>query len=481
MKPTQEQQQAIDAFLTQENLTIEAGAGTGKTSTLKSMSAADPHRSGLYIAYNAAIAKESQASFPNNVECRTAHSVAYRWTAKKWGPALRARLNGPRVRVQDTARLLGSNDKLRINDDLVLAPTRIASIAMNTIRNWCYTGDFEITAKHVERVLKIDSQQDRKVLADAVVPMAKRAWMDLSNPKGNLKFAHDHYLKLWALSKPVLNYDFILVDEAQDSNGVVTDVVRRQVTQVAAVGDRCQAIYGWRGATDAMDAFNSQHHVFLSQSFRFGERVAEEANKWLAMLEAKLRLTGNPGIDSKVGDLASPKAILCRTNAEAVSTVIGCHADGTKVHYVGGGSEVSRFAQAAGELMANGRTSHHDLFPFTSWSEVQQYVEEAHDGGDLAVMVKLIDRYGPRGVEEAIQRCAPEASAEIVVSTAHKAKGREWDTVRIADDFDQDSEGDWSIDDSEAMLAYVGVTRARYGLDLGGLAWINSLAEATMA
>ena len=62
-------------------------------------------------------------------------------------------------------------------------------------------------------------------------------------------------------------------------------------------------------------------------------------------------------------------------------------------------------------------------------------------------------------------------------------KGREWAHVKIADDFmppkDSDQCDDTGravpgpIDDSEARLAYVAVTRTRHRLDIGGLSWIH--------
>ena len=59
---------------------------------------------------------------------------------------------------------------------------------------------------------------------------------------------HDGYLKLWALGRPKLAADFVLLDEAQDSNPVMLDVLSRQAAQVVYVGDRHQQIYQWRGA-----------------------------------------------------------------------------------------------------------------------------------------------------------------------------------------------------------------------------------------
>lgn len=82
-----------------------------------------------------------------------------------------------------------------------------------------------------------------------------------------------------------------------------------------------------------------------------------------------------------------------------------------------------------------------------------------------------------------MDRLADEQNAEITVSTAHKAKGREWSSVRIGEDFtppagqeETDENGTplpGDIDDAEARLAYVAITRARHQLDLGGLSWIN--------
>jgi superfamily I DNA/RNA helicase len=85
---------------------------------------------------------------------------------------------------------------------------------------------------------------------------------------------------------------------------------------------------------------------------------------------------------------------------------------------------------------------------------------------------------------------APEDQSEATVSTAHKAKGREWAQVKIADDFTPPSGGPphdtgqgtaRRIDDKEACLAYVAVTRTRRRLDIGGLSWINEHPEGASA
>jgi DNA helicase-2/ATP-dependent DNA helicase PcrA len=51
-------------------------------------------------------------------------------------------------------------------------------------------------------------------------------------------------------------YEYILIDEVQDYNPVQIEVISnfaKAGSRVVAVGDRQQAIYGWRGAIKAMD------------------------------------------------------------------------------------------------------------------------------------------------------------------------------------------------------------------------------------
>ncbi|WP_218106830.1 3'-5' exonuclease [Micromonospora pallida] len=93
--------------------------------------------------------------------------------------------------------------------------------------------------------------------------------------------------------------------------------------------------------------------------------------------------------------------------------------------------------------------------------------------------MRLIDKHGTREVIRVCDALVDEDRADVVVSTAHKAKGREWGSVLIADDFPeprQQEDGTHRIAEDEAMLAYVAVTRAQRQLDRYGLAWIDRYA-----
>ena len=473
LNPTGEQQAAIDAFATGGTVVIEAGAGTGKTSTLRLLAAARPGARGLYVAYNKAIQVEAERSFGRNVEARTAHSLAYR----VFGAPMRHRLNGPRVTSREAAAILKA-PSVPLGGDVVVTPAAVASMSLRTVAGFCHSADEAITARHFPRPEAADGT-DLAGLSATVVAVARRAWADLTSTSGRLKPSHDVYLKLWQLSRPSLTYDFVLFDEAQDADPAVADVIVRQDAQLVAVGDSAQAIYGWRGATDFLERAPADHRVALTQSWRFGPAVAEEANVWLGVLDARLRLAGSPHRVSTLGPVEMPEAVLCRTNAGCVAEVMAAQDDGRPVALVGGGEDMVALAEAAKRLRAGQPAGHPELVAFNDWADVEEYAENDPGGSDLAVAVKLIDTHGPEAIIAAIRGCVPEAEADLAVSTAHKAKGREWGQVLVASDFrepkaDPATGAVGPIPRVEAMLAYVTVTRAMGRLDNAGLAWVHS-------
>jgi hypothetical protein len=478
--PTGEQQAVIDGFGAGLSLVVEAGAGSGKTSTLAMAAAVAPGRQGIYVAFNRSIADDARRSFPSTVLCSTAHALAMRAVGHRY----QHRLGGPRIPAREQAQILRINNPAKVSEK-ILPPMRLARLAMETVGRFCKSADPQIGLWHVPRTPGLEAPDVHGALAAVILPYAQRAWADLSSLDGRLKFDHDHYLKAWQLSQPVLPTDFILFDEAQDASAVVLDVITRQETaQLIAAGDRAQAINQWNGAIDAMDKFPAAKRLTLSQSFRFGPPVAAEANKWLTLLGTDLRIRGFGKIPSTVGPVEAPDAVLCRTNAEAMAQAMVAIEAGRKAAIVGGGKEIKALAEAALDLKAGRGTSHPELFAFTSWGEVQDHVENDPTGADLRVAVDLIEKHGAEKIIAMVAELTDETQADVVVSTAHKAKGREWKSVRIAPDFREprhDEDEVPEIPDDLMMLAYVAVTRGREALDRGGLAWVDKHIPAGAA
>ncbi len=354
-----------------------------------------------------------------------------------------------------------------------LAAGFLASRVMQAVTRFCQTADPQPTRRHFPYIDGIDLPDEHgsrtfannDEVAAAMLPAVSAAWTDLQKTDGSLRFSHEHYLKVWQLGDPKIAADFILFDEAQDANPVMAAIVAAQThAQVVYVGDSQQAIYEFTGAVNALANIDSDHRVFLTQSFRFGPAIADVANEVLAKLNADLRLVGTGTIASTVGLIDREDAVLCRTNAHAVETVLAFQEIGRRPHLVGGGVEVVKFAKAARDLQTSGHTDHPELACFDSWGAVEAYV--ADDGDDLKLMVRLINKFGIPTILSALDRMPTEAAADVVVSTAHKAKGREWDRVRIGSDFPVEED---KLGPAELRLIYVAVTRAKLALDMAAI------------
>ena len=478
MKPTDEQTAAADAFHTGDHLALQAGAGTGKTTTLAVFAHATTRR-GRYLAYNRAIAQDARARFPHTVQCKTAHALAYAAV----GHHYTRRLNAPRRPAWQTGQALGVTKAIRIGDREV-SQRALSNALMNTVTRFCHSADLAITRHHVPHLRGLENTDLHTELATHLLPFARKAWADLQHPDdGAVRFDHDHYLKIWALTQPRIDAEFLLLDEAQDTNPAVEQIFlhQRDHAQLVMVGDSAQAIYHWRGAKDVMTGFDGTQ-LTLSQSFRFGPDLAAEANRWLYLADAPIRLTGTPTVPTELGPVTSPDAVLCRTNVGAMAQVMALMAAGYRVALAGGGDSLRTLAQAASDLKKGRRTHHPELILFPSWGDLQDYAAHDPAGRDLQPLVNLVDAHGTDAILAAVAHLTTEPQAQVTVSTAHKAKGREWPRVLIADDFARpDNANDGTspqaqpepIDDAEARLAYVAVTRTRQRLDLGGLSWIH--------
>lgn len=473
--PTPEQANAAALFAEGNTIALQAGAGTGKTSTLVLIGKGTT-RTGAYTAFNKAIVRDAAAKMPPNVACNTMHRLAY----MQVGYLYRGR-KGARMTGDTLARILGIDpfyyegfDDAGAPARKVLQPRKLAGYVMLGIRSFCQSADREPTTAHIPYIDGIDLPRadgrrtyanNDKVRAHLAGALAK-AWADILDRQGVLPFTPDNFLKIWELGvhgKPVIPGEFILFDEAQDADPVMLSVVEQQGKQVVFVGDSQQQIYDWRGAVNALDNIDATATAYLTHSFRFGQGIADVANTVLEHLpEAKLRLTGR-GPESTIGRHETPDCVLTRTNAGAIGVVLEAIESGRSVHLVGGGGEVRSFALAAKALMEGKGTDHHDLACFDSWGEVKRYVDNDPQGGDLALMVKLIEDHGIDTILEAVANDTPEQDADVVVSTAHKAKGREWDVVRLHSDFTTAR-----TDPSELRLLYVAATRARKHLDYAG-------------
>lgn len=470
-KATYEQATAIDNARLGKSFKVIAYAGTGKTTTLQMISDAMPERRGMYLAFNKSIASEAQNKFHRGVDCRTFHSLAFRSVPRGITDKLRLPRLSPsfiakeyRLEPMTLRRMMGGR-----YEKYVLMPSRLASLVANAVGYFCSTSSQYPAPRHIQTPSWLHPD-DIEALQKKLYPAVERRWLESIDPNHQAGIGHDIYLKLWALSEPNIPADYVLFDEAQDADPLMLGILLKQrSTQVIYVGDAHQQIYAWRGAVNAMQQLPLPESR-LTTSFRFGPEIALNANAILGALNETVPLLGNPHLNSKVVNKPHTKlrdAILCRTNARAMELLLAGLVRGDKVSLQADHVKLNRFVDAAAMLKQGKRVVDvPELAWFNSWHDVHEYCE-TNEGSDIKPLVKLVDEHGTDPLKTALAKITPIGQADYIISTAHKAKGLEWDRVHIEDDYQfKLNEKDHKISDEELRLLYVACTRAKVSLNI---------------
>lgn len=477
MKPTAEQE-AIYGCKAQV-LKVSAFAGTGKTTTLRGFAEANPHDRILYVAFNKAIQVEAEQKFPSHVTARTAHSIAYGAFGRPYGQ-VPDKLAG-NLKPFHVLKFLGASTRSMPATLTNLYGGRV----IETIKAFLVSDDPAISTQHVSFG---ESPAERQYFsANGLKEDAQRIWELMQDLHSPVPMLHDGYLKLYQLSGRTLPYDIVLLDEAQDTNPVTQAIVDHQSARKVYVGDRHQAIYGFRGAANAMAVIKADADFHLTGSFRFGEAIADVANRILALKDEPVALRGLGG-PSALGVIRqrAPHAYIARGNCALFHRAVHALQDNEPFAFVG---EIRNYRFDLIEdayRLYNGEAPR-DPFTrsFASFDALGEYAEALGDK-EVAGRCRLITSYGheiPRLVRQIIDKALPpvlpntaqpQQDHRVVLTSAHRSKGLEFDQVKLADDFKDffDDDGrliDFSRADAatleEINLQYVAATRARHTLE----------------
>lgn len=480
---TEEQVEGLKAFVSlgaDESMTVRAFAGSGKTTFLRDCAHARPTWRFLYLAFNKPIASEAQRSFPKNVEARTAHALANR-IMRQTGREDIGIFTKPET-IAEICRI-----PLRFG---VLNQRTVARFVLETISEFCNTADMEITSHHVPSNSKITQGG----LTSRIRDYAREAFGAMV--AGQLPLDHSVYLKLFQMmlvrkELPKLRYDVVLFDEAQDANPVIASIVDHIQAKTVRVGDSFQQIYAWRGAVDSLDDKRGRE-VFLTRSFRFGKHIALVANNVLRLHPSKRAQKAPPlvgaGEDEPVTLFGDSDAVLCRSNGGLFEEAIKAAETGKKIAILGEIEELRALVSGAVDLYQGRQPKHGPFSNYVFWEEAVEEVENGL-GRDISFVVKRVEQKGIASLQNDLATLmrahVPEDKASLVLSTIHKAKGREWDSVRLNTDMSTIEEIRAAIDKAdgesalraiaeEVNLIYVAVTRAKRRLILPlGLAMLQ--------
>jgi hypothetical protein len=311
------------------------------------------------------------------------------------------------------------------------------------------------------------------------------------SPKGKLPLTHGAYLKRFLLFGQIDGYDYVVIDEAQDLGPVTIRIVRKADLQTVWVGDKYQSIYEFNGAENALDTIDGLQTLYLTQCFRIGIERAELVSRLLYQMGATVPITGNPKVRTVVGKRHQPVRI-ARTNMTLLAKLLKLPRS-KKVFVLSGADKLERLLTDTESLIQGKKVSTGMLSGFRDWEQLKARAEQRF-GYPFKDYVRAIEKLGCANARKILSNTVPdERGADIVLTTTHGVKGREYDAVSIYDDFrGRRIEGGFRtwMPDGVTRLLYVAVTRAKETLflektlrdrfDLGGYEPVSSESVANI-
>lgn len=432
---TKEQKRVVRTAPNGQVIAIQAFAGTGKTTTLHRYAERWKDYRILYLAYNKALTDESKARFQGlpHVDVMTIHSMALR----SFG-----------------------DDAFELSKGIKPSET-VTQKCVDDFECYCST--------------------DLVGLPDHG-PV--RALWGMMFDTHEVPVTHDAYLKAFQRTRPMLDYDIIMLDEVQDCTDCVLDLVLRQThaTRVL-VGDAYQKIYGFRHVNEAFDYIRQNQPSALlfrlSVSFRMGFTMMSYTNMFLKRMYntngfSDSKQNGDTQVrffkkewfrENRVNSLPRGTVVLCRYNINLVKLMfVLCEQN--KPFRLHGKSfnfekEVSIVTNLTHLLEGNvNAMTREKMKRFSTIEEITDHYARQNNH-TWRTRLRLYHHYGEQALVRMWRTAENQKTddADLILTTAHQSKGCEFDHVVLFDDF--------PMNDGDAHnILYVAMTRARKSIYL---------------
>lgn len=304
----------------------------------------------------------------------------------------------------------------------------------------------------------------------------------------------------------------LVIDEAQDMGAndfrlVKALMQRNEEMRVIAVGDDDQNIYAFRGSDSnylrLLITENNATLYELTENYRSDKAIVDYANRFVQQIPNRMKQTPIAAISRQNGivnasanslflTLSSQlsNAVLTITNEQTLQVAHLLHQQGKHVRLIQATdgfrfvnlAEVRFFFKQLGKS-EDGSISH------TQWDKAKHLTEEAYATsscldllkrffGDFEATHTTYYRSDLRefALESSIEDFVANEKDTVFVSTIHKAKGREFDTVHLL------LGGIHEMDADMLRAIYVGITRAKHNLYIyNDISFLTSLPRIVLS
>lgn len=519
LKPSQYQQDILHALHNSaDNLIIQACAGSGKTTTLKMISQAIPRElSTIALCFNKLNAEQFAKKLPGHVEASTMHSLGFRILRDRFGSVTVDSKKGRNI-INDMFPALKRGKRYASQQlvDMVKEIETVAGFCLNTRTDPADLGAVRrMVAAYTLNVLK---ERFTEVCHHCVLYLEKRREVTTVVDFDDMIDLVVHFN-----IAPKRGFDVILGDEVQDWNRAQADFVallsqapsiraehhgqltpleilmgkaQGQATEarpieparVILVGDRRQAIYGWRGADPtSMDRLRQHFNCTempLSVCYRCPKSVIRIAQGIVGaeVIQAYenaeeghvVRASANDMVHT-IDGLDDGDLVMCRTNAPLVGPALMLIRQRRKATIRGRdfGKELSNVVrQIEKRFRPDNMNEFRRWVDEWRWQQIRAaeaddmpptVVEKYQDMAEC-ILIFAEDARSIDGVVREIDDLFSDETQGVVFSSIHRAKGLEAERCVILYPemipHPMAYRGGDAAIEQEHNLAYVAVTRA---------------------
>lgn len=479
---------------------------SGKTTTIvEAIRHVPSNQSVAFLAFNKSIAEELKRRVTQpNAKCMTLHAAGF----NAWRQFLSWDAGNLEVDSRKTSKMIDAlADRDEIDKEMIytlggemgklIGVAKAAGIAPKGVGFDSLLGlasdDLEVWEELVEFYGLDEDKWDedsiniaRRVLAESI-----------AQARNVIDF--DDMLYMPVISGATFEkFDVVFLDEAQDVSGIQVEMVdrmRNTRTRIISVGDRHQAIYGFRGAlSNSMDNIKERfdaEELPLSVSYRCPKLVVEHAQSWVPQIESfEGAAAGEVSYPEswKVKDFHAGDAVLCRVSRPTVE--LAFRLIRSKIPAKVLGRDIGQ-----GLIKLVDKMKALDLVDLDQKLTQYRAREAKKSSMTLEKLAALDDKIDTvrvfmdeQGIEdgtlgpstsggfgisnlkasiEALFGESADGARMVTLSTVHKAKGLEWSRVFILD-ADLYMPSRWARQpwqrQQEANLQYVAATRAKQEL-----------------
>lgn len=460
------------------NIVVQARAGTGKTTTIKAAFSQASEEEILYAVFGKKNEVEARESIRDpRVDIKTLHALGYKFIRAMW-PNARPPKKGETWTVENDRCLAACGNDAP--DEAVAMVKKLVGFVKNSCV--CPSLDEVIDIAEARQIECPELEfvgWTVKRLSEAALKVLELSLV--RDPQGRISFDDMVWLpvaKNWV--RP--SYDLVCIDEAQDMSLpqlLMAIAACRPGGRVIVVGDDRQAIYSFRGAAqDGMRMMQERLNakvLGLTTTYRCPKSVVALAATivpdYKAADSAPEGVVGNICDKTLVKDLQVGDAVLSRSNAPLMPICLSLLRAGTAAR-VEGRDVGEQLASIVRKL--NAKSVPQFITKVENWSAKQKnrfanskHFESKCELIDDQAATLIAVAEGVSSVSEIENRLLSlfqdtdgNSKPAVILSSVHKAKGREWNRVYlVAKTFKTNqTEGE------EANIYYVACTRARQEL-----------------